>query len=63
MNDTKHTHYSNTRLFVNAGVRIPECRANAKLLDVQSGCWTQTRTRELVTCKHCIRLMGASQHG
>ena len=30
-------HYRNLRLFINAGIEIPECKAYAKLLDLDSG--------------------------
>lgn len=51
------THYRNTRLYVNAGMRFPECYAYAELLDVEKSALPTTGEVNEVTCKHCLRLM------
>lgn len=47
------THFRNIRLYMNAGMVMPECKAHAKLLDTDAGNWHTTGNKELVTCKHC----------
>lgn len=52
-------HYTDTRLYINAGVRLPACYASAKLLDMDKTHLPQT-SRPIygfVTCKRCLRVM------
>lgn len=51
------THYRNIRLYVNAGMRFPECYASAELLDVEKGRLPTTADVKEVTCQHCLRLL------
>lgn len=51
------THLTSMRLSNNAGLRIPYCKANARLLDLDSSGLRQTRDRDAVTCKKCNQLM------
>lgn len=50
----KTIHFRNLRLFVNAGMTIPECKAHAKLLDTKSGHWNISGNIKEVTCKNCL---------
>lgn len=47
-------HLASLRLLVNAGMRFPQCRSNAKALDLTAGRWEMTRDSMAVTCKHCL---------
>lgn len=40
----------------NAGLNIPVCAANAKLLNLDSGRWAMGAPSQ-VTCKRCLRIM------
>ena len=52
------THYTDTRLFVNAGIHIPACvAARPGPLDTDASRWPQTRVAERLTCKHCMRAL------
>lgn len=55
-------HYRNLRLFINAGIEIPECKAYAKLLDLDSGLWKITPNKYEVTCKNCIQSINKKKH-
>jgi len=46
-------HLHDRRLFVNAGVYIPACKASAELLDMDTSRWPQTWILEDVTCAKC----------
>ena len=50
-------HYRNLRLYVNAGMRFPECYAYAELLDVEKSALPTTPNVSEVTCKHCQRML------
>lgn len=50
------THFRNLRLFVNAGMSFPQCKANAALLNLDAGRLSTTPDPMLVTCKKCLRL-------
>lgn len=48
-------HLRDQRLFVNAGMNFPTCRANEKMLDLEAA-WLPTTNEPLeVTCKHCLK--------
>lgn len=53
-------HSRNTRLYVNAGMEIPDCKASAKMLDVEKRYRFATRFPDThpieVNCKRCIKL-------
>lgn len=50
-------HFRNIRLFNNAGMRMPECYAYARLLDCDKSRLPTTGNETLVTCKHCLALL------
>ena len=50
-------HFRNTRLFVNAGIRFPECYAYAELLDMDKTALPTTGVKKEVTCKNCKRTL------
>ena len=52
----KHTHLTDSRLANNAGMHIPVCKANARLLDCSAGRLKQSRRMNDVTCPKCERL-------
>ena len=47
-------HFPNIRLRINAGVTLPECKAGARLLDMDASRLAMSGTRAEVTCKRCI---------
>ena len=55
----RHTHMTNLRLYVNAGIAIPECRANAHSLDLNAGKWRLANDAAHVDCKHCLKIIAA----
>lgn len=50
-------HFRNIRLFVNAGMRMPECYSHEELLDLSKGMLPTTGERSKVTCKACLEQM------
>ena len=59
VSEIRRVHFKNIRLFINAGMDIPECKAGAKLLDCDSGRWPMTGDKAQVTCKNCLKRMAA----
>jgi hypothetical protein len=53
-------HFSDIRLFVNAGMRFPACYSGAKLLDTDKSRLSLTTNRDKVTCKHCQKAASAA---
>jgi hypothetical protein len=53
-------HIRDIRLFNNAGISFPVCRANEKLLDMDATRYSFAKVENGhevgVTCKHCIRI-------
>lgn len=47
-------HFRNVRLRNNAGLDVPECKASAELLDLDSSHLATTGDRNAVTCKRCL---------
>jgi len=56
------THFVDTRLYVNAGMRFPACYARAPLLDTDKGRLPSTTAHDSVTCKHCRRIMRKTEN-
>ena len=52
----KRIHFRNIRLFNNAGIVMPECKSNDKLLNCNIN-WTITSNKKEVTCKNCLKRM------
>lgn len=50
----RKVHLANIRLRVNAGVTLPECKADAKLLDMNATRLATTGTIAEVTCVACL---------
>jgi hypothetical protein len=50
-------HKRDVRLYVNAGMAFPACKANAKLLDLDAARLRMAGAGETVTCKRCLRLI------
>lgn len=65
MRNTK-THIRNTRLYVNAGMSIPECQSTHRLLNVESSGWIIVNSDDArkmnvdLLCKTCVRLWNKS---
>jgi len=51
-------HYRDVRLFVNAGLRFPLCKASAELLDLDATRLQTVGHSAEVTCKRCRKLLG-----
>jgi DNA-binding transcriptional MerR regulator len=49
-------HARSIRLYINAGLSVPACRANRKLLDTEDRAPVTSYLR-LVTCKACRRMV------
>jgi len=51
-------HIRDLRLFVNAGMSFPSCKAGERLLDLDASCWpiADPHHPETATCKTCIEL-------
>ena len=49
----RKVHLRDQRLFINAGIEHPKCRANADLLDLELR-YEITSDLEKVTCKKCL---------
>jgi len=48
-------HHQDLRLFNNAGMKFPTCKANADMLNLEY-CWLPISANiEDVTCKHCLK--------
>ena len=52
-------HFRDIRLFSNAGMAFPVCKANAKLLDTETRL-TVTSDKTKVTCKNCVKAHNAN---
>lgn len=52
----KKIHYMDIRLFNNAGMRFPTCKANAKLLDLDAAKLPISNDIHSTTCKQCIKI-------
>lgn len=50
-------HARSVRLFVNAGMAFPVCYSRAKSLDLDKARLRTNGPTELVTCKHCLRML------
>lgn len=49
-------HMRDRRLYINAGITFPKCKANAKLLDMSAtGLWITYRAED-VTCPKCRKV-------
>ncbi len=48
-------HFRSLRLYNNAGITMPECYSNARLLDLDKGRLPTTNDKAKVTCKRCLR--------
>lgn len=48
-------HFRDIRLFNNAGMSFPHCKANARLLDTDKGRLPTTPSVLKVTCKACLK--------
>lgn len=49
-------HLIDNRLFVNAGMRFPACKAREELLDLDAARWSLTNEPAEVTCKTCKKI-------
>lgn len=53
-------HIRDTRLFINAGMEIPVCKARARLLDIETRYRFSTRFPDTcpvaATCPRCLKL-------
>lgn len=58
---SKKIHLRDMRLFNNAGMEYPKCRANDKLLNVELH-YTITSNLNEVTCKHCLKAFYGSKY-
>lgn len=56
------THFMNQRLFVNAGIRFPECYTGARLLDMDKTRLPVSGDRTRVTCKRCVQALKRKEH-
>jgi len=52
-------HLRDLRLYVNAGLRMPACKAGARLLDMDATRWNTVSKASAVTCKRCRQLLRA----
>jgi len=52
-------HARSVLLFVNAGISFPLCYSRAPLLDLDKARLRTNGPTELVTCKHCRRMLAA----
>ena len=50
------THKQDARMYVNAGMRFPQCYARAALLDLGKTRLPMTNDWWRVTCGHCLRI-------
>ena len=50
----KRTHFRDLRLFNNAGLEFPTCKANAKLLDLDARRLPTTGNIKEVDCPKCL---------
>lgn len=50
------THLKDIRLYNNAGISMPLCRATARLLDLDATAWKKTGKWEEVTCLNCLKM-------
>jgi hypothetical protein len=51
----RKTHFRDVRLFNNAGMNFPTCRANEKMLDLEAAWLPISAEIHEVTCKHCLK--------
>jgi len=56
-------HYRDLRLFNNAGIAFPACRAGDELLDMDCGSWPTSGIKQNVTCPECLILILVSIYG
>lgn len=49
------THIRDIRLFNNAGLSVPVCKATAPLLDLSSTAWEFADSKKDATCKGCVK--------
>lgn len=54
-------HFRDLRLFANAGMAFPTCKANAAKLDLTRANLPTTNEREAVTCPECLKKMRKGQ--
>ena len=54
-------HLRDMRLYINAGMAFPACKASAKLLDVDEGRLPTTNDHNQVTCKRCLDTVRVTQ--
>jgi len=59
MSSKRKVHFRDLRLFVNAGVRFPACKAHEGLLDMDATRLETSPNMSEVTCKACRRIMNA----
>ena len=50
----RKVHFANIRLRVNAGITLPECKADAPLLDIDASRLAMSGTVKEVTCISCL---------
>jgi hypothetical protein len=53
----KKIHLRSLRLYVNAGMQFPACKANEPLLDLNCTNWDMTYNKQEVTCLKCLKSM------
>jgi hypothetical protein len=56
-------HYRDLRLFNNAGIAFPACRARDELLNMDCGSWPTSGIPRDVVCPECLILILVSIYG